>query len=82
MWPSKYSPNWNSVDVGPKRNLLGELASSVRNRSDLVFGLYHSMFEWFHPLYKEDKKNLFLTNNFPRVRFLFLSSSDIDQRFR
>ena len=25
MWPSKYSPNWNSMDVGPKRDLVGEL---------------------------------------------------------
>lgn len=23
MWPSKYSFNWNAVDVGPKRDLLG-----------------------------------------------------------
>jgi alpha-L-fucosidase len=24
MWPSKYSFNWNAMDVGPKRDLLGE----------------------------------------------------------
>jgi len=23
LWPSKYSFNWNAVDVGPKRDLLG-----------------------------------------------------------
>jgi hypothetical protein len=23
MWPSKYSFNWNAMDVGPKRDLLG-----------------------------------------------------------
>jgi alpha-L-fucosidase len=24
MWPSKYSPNWNAMDVGPKRDLVGK----------------------------------------------------------
>lgn len=70
MWPSKYSFNWNAMDVGPKRNLLADLATSIRNRSDLIFGLYHSMYEWFHPLYKQDKKNLFLTQNFPKMKTL------------
>jgi alpha-L-fucosidase len=23
MWPSKYSFNWNVMDVGPKRDLVG-----------------------------------------------------------
>ncbi|CAF1685647.1 unnamed protein product [Rotaria magnacalcarata] len=65
MWPSKYSFNWNAMDVGPKRDLLGDLANAIRNRTDIVFGLYHSMYEWFHPLYLEDKKNGFKTQMFP-----------------
>ncbi|CAF4015347.1 unnamed protein product, partial [Rotaria sordida] len=67
MWPSKYSFNWNAMDVGPKRDLLGELANAIRNRTDIVFGLYHSMFEWFHPLYLTDKNNNFQTQFFPNV---------------
>ena len=55
------------MDVGPKRDLLGDLANAIRNRTDLVFGLYHSMYEWFHPLYLEDKKNEFKTQYFPNV---------------
>ena len=46
---------------------LGDLANAIRNRTDLVFGLYHSMYEWFHPLYLEDKKNEFKTQFFPNV---------------
>ena len=23
LWPSKYSWNWNAMDVGPKRDLVG-----------------------------------------------------------
>jgi alpha-L-fucosidase len=64
LWPSKYSFNWNAMDVGPKRDLLGDLASAIRNRTDIVFGTYHSMFEWFNPLYLEDKQNQFKTNLF------------------
>jgi alpha-L-fucosidase len=83
MWPSKYSFNWNSVDIGPKRDLLGivskiefflynffysgDLANAIRNRTDIVFGLYHSLYEWFHPLYIEDKQNGFKTQFFPNV---------------
>jgi len=46
---------------------IGDLAKAVRNRSDIHFGLYHSMFEWFHPLYVEDKQNNFNTTQFPQV---------------
>ena len=59
------------MDVGPQRDLVGDFANAVRNRSDLIFGLYHSMFEWFHPLYKYDRGNLFLTNEFARVSHSF-----------
>ena len=49
-------------------NFLGDLAASIRKRSNITFGLYHSMFEWFHPLYLEDKQNGFKTQLFPAVR--------------
>lgn len=43
LWPSSYSFSWNSMDVGPHRDLIGELETAIRNESDLVFGLYHSV---------------------------------------
>ncbi|XP_043242495.1 alpha-L-fucosidase-like [Amphibalanus amphitrite] len=55
LWPSAVSWNWNSMDVGPKRDLVGDLASAVRNRTDLRFGVYHSLYEWYNPLYKNDR---------------------------
>ena len=47
---------------------IGELAAAIRNRTDIHFGLYHSLFEWFHPLYLKDKFNKFQTQNFVKVR--------------
>ncbi|WP_052143593.1 alpha-L-fucosidase [Wocania ichthyoenteri] len=51
LWPSKYNRNWNSVDVGPKRDLVGELTNSIK-KSGLKMGLYYSLAEWNHPLHR------------------------------
>ncbi|RXG56058.1 Alpha-L-fucosidase, partial [Armadillidium vulgare] len=64
MWPSKYSWNWNSEDLGPQRDLVGELASAIRNKTSIRFGLYYSLYEWFSPRYLDDKANNFNTNDF------------------
>jgi len=67
LWPTKYSFNWNSMDVGPKRDLVGDLAVAVRKKG-LKFGAYHSLYEWFNPLYIQDKKNNFTTNEFVKSK--------------
>ncbi|XP_054707938.1 alpha-L-fucosidase-like isoform X2 [Uloborus diversus] len=64
LWPSKVSWNWNAKDIGPKRDLLGDLADAIRNKTDLHFGVYHSMYEWFNPLYLTDKSNKYTTQYF------------------
>ena len=51
----------------------GDLANAIRSRTSINFGLYHSMFEWFHPLYLEDKQNGFKTQLFPNVCFKCIS---------
>lgn len=47
LWPtaSPYKKDWNSLAVGPGRDLVGELAEAVRKRG-LRLGLYHSIIEW------------------------------------
>ncbi|XP_060096400.1 plasma alpha-L-fucosidase isoform X2 [Heteronotia binoei] len=70
LWGSKYSWSWNAVDIGPKRDIVAELASSIRNRTSLHFGLYHSLFEWFNPLFLSDASNLFRTKQFPNAKVL------------
>jgi alpha-L-fucosidase len=51
LWPSRYAPNWNSVEVGPKRDIVGELAGAVR-AAGLRMGLYYSLAEWNNPLHR------------------------------
>ena len=55
-FPSSYHWNWNSVDEGPKRDLVGDLTTSVR-AAGLHMGLYHSLREWFNPLYLQDNQD-------------------------
>ncbi|XP_061480014.1 plasma alpha-L-fucosidase isoform X1 [Rhineura floridana] len=70
LWGSKYSWAWNAVDVGPKRDIVAELASSIRNRTGLHFGLYHSLFEWFNPLFLDDASSIFIKKQFPSAKSL------------
>lgn len=59
LWPSNYSYSWNSVDVGPHRDIIDELSTSIRQNTDLKFGLYYSLMEWFNPMYLNDKRSKF-----------------------
>lgn len=47
LWPTKspYKKGWNSMDAGPKRDLVGDLTQAVRARG-LRMGLYYSIIEW------------------------------------
>lgn len=63
-WPTNVSFNWNSKAVGPNRDIVGELASAIRKDSDIHFGIYHSLFEWFNPVYLGDAERKFTTQEF------------------
>ncbi|KAM4795358.1 tissue alpha-L-fucosidase [Rhinophrynus dorsalis] len=62
-WGSPVSWNWNSETVGPRRDLVGDLGAALRKRN-IRYGLYHSLLEWFHPLYVLDRDNGFKTQYF------------------
>jgi alpha-L-fucosidase len=52
LWPSAQSENWNAGTIGPRRDLVGDLSKSVKARN-LKMGLFYSLYEWFHPDYRE-----------------------------
>lgn len=47
LWKTKIrsKKDWNSFDIGPKRDLLGDLTNSVRKQG-LKMGIYYSLMEW------------------------------------
>lgn len=51
LWPSKYAPGWNTMDVGPHRDIVGELTQAVKNQG-MKMGLYYSLPEWNNKLYR------------------------------
>jgi alpha-L-fucosidase len=67
LWPNKHSPGWNAGEVGPHRDLVGDLAKSIRSHN-LTFGIYHSLLEWYHPLYMQDKANKWATHEFVKTK--------------
>jgi alpha-L-fucosidase len=59
LWPSteanrSWGRPWNSVDIGPNRDLLGELTEAVRQKG-LHMGIYYSLYEWYNPLWVTDR---------------------------
>ncbi len=74
LWPSKEANNtwgfkWNAVDVGPKRDLLGDLFKAVRKTS-VRAGMYYSLYEWFNPLWKSDKDKFVIEHTWPQMKDL------------
>lgn len=57
LWDSTYQP-WNSVNVGPKRDMIGEWAREAR-RHDMRFGItFHHEYSWWWwaDAYRADSK--------------------------
>lgn len=74
LWPSKeanrtWGFNWNAVDIGPKRDLLGDLFKAVRKTS-VHAGMYFSLYEWFNPLWKSDKNKYAAEHAWPQMKDL------------
>lgn len=69
MYPTKYAWNWNSMDVGPHRDFCRELKDAC-DKSDVKFGVYHSLYEWYHPLYLENPEKYALEHLIPMLKEL------------
>ena len=74
LWPSKeasatWGRPWNAVEIGPKRDLLGDLSDAVR-RKGLRMGFYYSLYEWYNPLWLYDKPRYVREHMFPQFKDL------------
>ena len=74
LWPNQQANNtwgfkWNAMDIGPKRDLLGDLFKAVRKTS-VHAGMYYSLYEWFNPLWKSDPKKYAAEHVWPQMKEL------------
>lgn len=74
LWPSKeasrdWGQPWNAVDAGPHRDLLGDLFKAVRKTS-VHAGMYYSLYEWYNPLWLNDKPKYVSTHMWPQMKEL------------
>lgn len=69
LYKSDYAWNWNSVDVGPHRDFLQELKDALEG-TDVRFGVYHSVYEWFHPTYLKNPEQYALEHLIPMLKEL------------
>lgn len=51
LWDSQYAPDWNSVETGPHRDIVGELTEAVVDDS-LKMGFYYSLPEWSNKIHR------------------------------
>ena len=73
LWPNEQANDrgfaWNSMETGAKRDLVGELTTAVK-KTDVKMGLYYSLYEWYHPLWKNDKERFVDEHFIPQVKDL------------
>lgn len=74
LWPNQNANKtwgfpWNAKDIGPKRDLLGDLFTAVRKTS-VHAGMYYSLYEWFNPLWKADPKKYATEHVWPQMKEL------------
>ncbi|MBD0427346.1 alpha-L-fucosidase [Aquisalinus flavus] len=73
LWPSAEASDnwgrpWNSAEIGPMRDIVGELTDAVRAEG-LRMGIYFSLYEWFHPLYDPADPGAYVTQHMaPQLR--------------
>jgi alpha-L-fucosidase len=74
LWPSAeasraYGRPWNTIEMGPRRDVVGELSAAMRAKG-IKAGLYYSLYEWYHPLWLADKPRFIAEHFFPQFKDL------------
>lgn len=74
LWPSAHATAawkrpWNAVEIGPRRDVLGDLTTAVRKRG-LKMGFYYSLYEWYNPLWLTDRPRYVVEHMHPQFKDL------------
>jgi alpha-L-fucosidase len=72
LWPSPESRNWNSVDLQPHPDLVGELSKAVVAQG-LKMGFYYNLREPFNPLYTKDIRAYVEQHMIPQLKDLVMT---------
>lgn len=72
LWPSAEASRtwgrpWNAAEIGPRRDLMRELADATRAHG-LKFGFYYSLYEWFNPLWLTDRPRYVTEHMIPQFK--------------
>lgn len=72
LWPSEeanrsWGRPWNAEDIGPNRDLLGDLTDAVRDKG-IHMGIYYSLYEWYNPLWRTDRAVYVDKHMFPQFK--------------
>jgi alpha-L-fucosidase len=60
---------------------LDELSKAIRRKTDLKFGLYYSLFEWFNRMYLNDKIHLFMKQEYSTFK-MWPELTELVNRYR
>ena len=69
LYDSSYAGDLTTVRGAAKRDFLMELKEALKD-TDVRFGVYHSIYEWWHPLYLEDPEKYAVEHLHPMLKEL------------
>ncbi|HYW78473.1 MAG TPA: alpha-L-fucosidase, partial [Thermoguttaceae bacterium] len=62
-----YADGWNSVDTGPHRDLTADMAAALE-KVGVRWGVYYSLYEWWHPLWVSNRERYVREHYFPQFK--------------
>ncbi|MCS6927983.1 MAG: alpha-L-fucosidase [Saprospiraceae bacterium] len=74
LWPSAeanrtWGMPWNAASIGPRRDVVGEFFEALR-KTPVKPGLYYSLYEWFNPVWKQDRNRYAYEHALPQLHEL------------
>ena len=73
LWPNEHANRafgrpWNAGEIGPKRDLLGDLSDCGAAAKACKMGIYYSLYEWYNPLWLSDKPRYVAEHMHPQFK--------------